>query len=278
MGDAPASSRAMSNLAVRLLTAVVVVPVLLYLMFWAPKWGFPGLVMIAIGVGALELGAMTTPSRVQRAFILVATLGVGALLVYAPDSALAIPAVVGLTVGALLIALAAPDPMDTAGARMAWSIAGPLYVGGMLSTLALLHARESGGAWVMLAMCLAWLADTGGYFAGRAFGKHKLYEKISPKKTVEGAIGGLAGATAGAVFASEVMLDGFPLGHAIGLGLAGGAIGMAGDLFESLLKRSAGVKDSGWIVPGHGGLLDRVDALMFTSTLTWAYATFLYPG
>jgi phosphatidate cytidylyltransferase len=127
-------------------------------------------------------------------------------------------------------------------------------------------------------MFLSWLADTGGYFAGRAFGKRKLYEKVSPKKTVEGAIGGLLGATAGAVFTSLVLLPELPVAHAVALGLVGGALGQMGDLTESLVKRATGVKDSGSIVPGHGGILDRIDALFFTSAITWLYATYLLDG
>ena len=112
----------------------------------------------------------------------------------------------------------------------------------------------------MLALMLSWLSDTGGYFAGRLFGKHKLYPAVSPKKTVEGAIGGLAGAIVGALIAHFFYLRSLPLGHGVALALVAGAAGQAGDLGESLLKRSFGVKDSGGIVPGHGVLLDRARA------------------
>ena len=122
-----------------------------------------------------------------------------------------------------------------------------------------------------MAFMFAWFADTGGYFGGRFFGKHKLYEAVSPKKTVEGAIGGLVGAVIGALMASLGYLRVLPLSHTIPLALFAGALGEAGDLGESLIKRSMGVKDSGAIVPGHGGILDRADALIFTSVAVYAY-------
>jgi phosphatidate cytidylyltransferase len=142
----------------------------------------------------------------------------------------------------------------------------------------LLHGLPHGGSWVFLSMMLAWLSDTGAYFAGKYLGKHKLYPKLSPKKTVEGSVGGLAGSAVGATIASLWLIPGLPLGQALLLALFGGALGQAGDLFESLLKRSTGVKDSGRVLPGHGGLLDRVDALMFTASATYLYASIFFPG
>ena len=133
--------------------------------------------------------------------------------------------------------------------------------------------RRTAPAFVVLTLMFAWFGDTGGYFAGRFLGKHKLYEAVCPKKTVEGAIGGLAGSVVGALLAHFWFLPSPPArSTAIVLALVAGALGQAGDLGESLLKRSIGVKDSGGIVPGHGGILDRVDALLVTSTVTYLYA------
>jgi phosphatidate cytidylyltransferase len=132
---------------------------------------------------------------------------------------------------------------------------------------------HDGASFVVLALTLAWLSDTGAYFAGRFLGKHKLYEAVSPKKTVEGALGGLAAGTVGALVIHVVLLSSMPISHTIALSLVAGALGQAGDLGESLLKRSSGVKDSGGIVPGHGGILDRVDAMLVTATLTYLYVT-----
>jgi phosphatidate cytidylyltransferase len=180
--------------------------------------------------------------------------------------------------GGLFGGLARPDPVERAAMRTGWLLGGPIYVAGTLSTLDLMHGLPHGGSWVLLSMFLAWMSDTVAYFAGKYLGRHKLYPKLSPKKTVEGAMGGLVGSMIGAVIVSLWLIPGFPLTHALGLAVVAGALGQAGDLFESLIKRSTGVKDSGRILPGHGGLLDRVDALMFTASATFLYASTLYPG
>jgi len=274
VSDAAAPKQA-SNLVVRLLTAAVAAPFLLYLMFWAPWWGFQVLVMLAVAIAASELFGMTMgKDRVLEAYGVVASLAVATVLLFFPTPPILVATFALLPMAGLLFSLVRPDPIDKADRRIAWMIAGPLYIG-LLATLGRLHMRDNGGGWVVLTMMLAWWGDTGGYFAGRAFGKHKLYEKVSPKKTIEGSIGGLAGSVLGALCAHYWYLQALPLVDGIILALIAGALGQAGDLCESLIKRSTGVKDSGFIVPGHGGLLDRVDALVFTSAATWLYATLI---
>lgn len=263
----------LGDLGARLLTAVVVVPVLLWLLFWAPKIGFLILVFIATGVGASELFAMTLPKRrVLQGLGILSSLGVCAAMLFQPSELVLVTTFLAVLVVGLLGGLFSPEPIDGAAGRTAWLVAGPLYIGGLLAAIGLLHQRENGGAWVVLAMMIAWFGDTAAYFAGRALGKHKLYERVSPKKTVEGSVGGLGGSVLGALLAHFWYLPELPLVGGVLLAVAGGALGQAGDLIESLIKRSTGVKDSGFIVPGHGGLLDRIDALMLTAAATWLYA------
>jgi phosphatidate cytidylyltransferase len=110
---------------------------------------------------------------------------------------------------------------------------------------------------------IAWFSDTAGYFVGRSLKGPKLYPSVSPNKTWSGSVGGLAGSASAAVLAHFVFMPELPLARGILAAVITGAFGQAGDLCESLMKRSAGVKDSGGILPGHGGILDRIDALLF---------------
>jgi phosphatidate cytidylyltransferase len=270
--------------ALRFLSAIPVIAVVLYVLFWAPKWGFSVFGLSWLAIVSYELMGMTAPeSKLTRGWGVLATLGVASVLLFVrgtPHFPLALlTALFGLTAGALIVGLLAPDPVERAAGRVGWLMGGPIYVAGTLTTIVLLHREtgDHGGAWVLLCMFYAFLSDTGAYFAGRTFGKHKLYPKLSPKKTIEGSIGGIVAATAGGIILQQTMLKGvFPLTHAIALGVFATALGQAGDLFESLLKRSCGVKDSGNIMPGHGGLLDRSDALMFTGATTYFYVSWFH--
>jgi phosphatidate cytidylyltransferase len=170
--------------------------------------------------------------------------------------------------------LARLGPIETAALRACAMGFGPLFVAVPLTLLAVLRGTlgDAGPGAVALSLGLAWMSDTGAYFAGRFLGKHKLYEAVSPKKTVEGALGGLVASVGWAVLGTFSFLRGhLPLWHAVPLAIAAGAAGQAGDLAESLLKRSTGVKDSGAIVPGHGGILDRVDAVIMTTVAVFLY-------
>ena len=146
---------------------------------------------------------------------------------------------------------------------------------GLLVTLALLRRFDDGLGWVFLVLAISWCGDTGGYFAGKFLGKKKLYPRVSPKKTWEGVVGGMALAVCGALAVRATCLPALnPIDCLIlGVGLSGAAV--LGDLSESLLKRAHDVKDSGWIMPGHGGLLDRIDSVLFVAPLLYGYAVFV---
>ena len=266
-------AKGMSNLAVRLLTAAVGIPIILWMLYYAPAWVFSAFGVVAAGVGASELAGMTLKGeRGLQAWMIAVTMLVTFVLAFVPEGEILTALVFGIVLTGALAVLVRPDPMSAASARMAWLIAGPLYIGGAVAAIAKLHHLPNGGTWVVLSMALAWGSDTGGYFAGRAFGKHKLYEKISPKKTIEGSIGGLVAIVLMTLAIHFLWLPSLSIVHAIVLALSAGAIGQAGDLCVSVIKRSTGVKDSGFIIPGHGGLLDRIDALMFTAAVTLLYA------
>ncbi len=271
--EAAPKKKGPSNLAIRLLTAAVGIPIILWALYWAPPWVFSCVAIVASLIGALELAGMTLKGErpLQVWLVLVSTITT-AVIVFTTRADALLTLIFGVVITGALATLTRPDPMSAAAGRMGWLIAGPLYIGGALAAVGKLHHFENGGTWVVLSMALAWGSDTGGYFAGRAFGRHKLYEKVSPKKTVEGAIGGLLSVVGFALVIRWLWLPALPWVHAVVLALVAGAVGQAGDLCISVIKRSTGVKDSGHIIPGHGGLLDRIDALMFTAIVTLLYA------
>jgi phosphatidate cytidylyltransferase len=268
---------AASNLAIRLATAAIGVPAVLALLYAAPPWAFYLVVVGTTILGTLELLAMSHPHDDVSRWAGVALSIAASVVVYLrredPHALLAVLAALPLV--ALLLTLARLGAIETAALRAFAMAAGPPLVAVPLALLAALRSSNGGhgaGA-VLLAIGLAWFADTGAYFAGRFAGRHKLYEAVSPKKTVEGAIGGLLASVVWALLGAFLFVRGsLPASHAVVLGLVAGALGQAGDLGESLLKRSTGVKDSGNIVPGHGGILDRVDALLMTSVAVYFYA------
>jgi phosphatidate cytidylyltransferase len=266
---------AKSNLAVRLATAAVGGPAILAVLYFGQPWWWLAFVAVAAAIGAAELFGMLCPNDVpSRVFgVLMTEAVIGIVWRFGLDARVLLTLILVMPTLGMVVVLLRLGDMKTAALRVAAFVFGPLYLGGGLAA-SVLERRDAGGdgpGFVVLALMLSWLSDTGAYFAGRFFGKHKLYESVSPKKTVEGALGGLGGAIAGALLAHFFYLKSLPLIDALVLAVVAGGLGQAGDLGESLMKRSVGVKDSGGIVPGHGGILDRVDALLVTSTLTYLY-------
>ncbi|MFQ6121830.1 MAG: phosphatidate cytidylyltransferase [Dehalococcoidales bacterium] len=161
----------------------------------------------------------------------------------------------------------------------AWTIAGILYVGWLLSYLVALRL-DAGRNWVFFVLFVTFASDTTAFFVGRALGRHHLAPRISPGKTWEGTIAGVFGA----IIVSLLFIIPTPLSlplnywQAVLLGFLVSVFGQLGDLVESLLKRNAGVKESGKLMPGHGGVLDRTDSIVFAGIIVYLYYTFVYPA
>jgi phosphatidate cytidylyltransferase len=134
-----------------------------------------------------------------------------------------------------------------------------------------IHAGPAGKKWLVFLYLVIWASDTGAYYVGTAFGKRRLYEKISPKKSIEGLAGGMAASVVVALLCKWLLVPSAGLIEAAVLGAALAAVGTVGDLVESLIKRSAGVKDSGNLIPGHGGILDRMDSMLFAAPVLFYY-------
>ena len=178
-----------------------------------------------------------------------------------------------VTLSLILLLPYARQKQETVFARWAWTIGGIIYVGWLLSYLVALRGLEDGRNWVFFALLVTFASDSAAFFTGKALGKHKLAPSISPGKTWEGAIGGIIGA----IIISLLFILPTPLnlplswGQAILLGLLVSIFGQLGDLIESLFKRKMGVKDSGNLIPGHGGVLDRIDSVVLAGIVVYYY-------
>jgi phosphatidate cytidylyltransferase len=264
----PANRR---NLVERAISAVVLLPIAIWLT-WLGGWPFAALVAVAAVLGATELLLMFGRLRVAECFgvavagaipLLAARHGGQTLL---PDwSPLALAFATMALLGLLLFSRGeqAEVPARAGRVTLAW-----VYCGLLASTLVGLRV-QGGTPWVVLAFVLTWSNDTFAYFAGMLYGKHTLYRKVSPKKTWEGFAGGALGSLAGALVVRATLLPELTVALALLVGAGAAVLGPVGDFTESLLKRAAGVKDSGKLIPGHGGLLDRIDALLFV--VPWVY-------
>jgi phosphatidate cytidylyltransferase len=263
-----------SNLTVRILTSVVALPLLLTWLFLAPQLGWFLFLLVVTILTSLELFAMSSEGdRVVQACGALATAVVFTGVVFLRGQPrYALLAFVLLPILTFLPPLLRPGRIESAGLRLMTAVGGPYYVGALLAPLVLL--RQEGGKagpwWIFMVLAVAWLGDTGAYFTGRAFGKKKLYPRVSPNKTWAGLYGAVGFGGLAALLVS-FLIPSLPALHAVALGLVAGLLGQLGDLTESLLKRSAGVKDSGALIPGHGGLFDRIDALLFVAPVVYAY-------
>jgi len=270
---------------------VVAVPILLLVLYYhrpEPTW----LVIFAASLIAMhELFAMLLPAEDRRPALVLGAFAVAAFywldpLALAPYGAL--PRVMvgaigaGSTIALLLVVVATGlyylfrfrDIPSVAG-RYAGTVTGIVYAGFLTTYLAKLKLIDpyQGGDTVLIVLIVAWLADTGGYFAGRFLGNAKLYEAVSPKKTWAGAWGGLAGSVVGVAALKLISAHFLSWVDVVLIAIPGGILGQLGDLTESLIKRSVGVKDSGGLLPGHGGILDRIDAVLFIAPYVYTYLT-----
>jgi phosphatidate cytidylyltransferase len=273
----------MSNLAKRLLTAGVLIPILVLFIWFLPAWALLFPAGICIFAGSIEVMTMiggTGGSRPQQMLGagLVTAACCGAVTLARLDMNEWRLWVLGLglvAAGLLLLGLIFYRPLETAANRLAGMLMALFYPGILLSLLIMIHNNARGGEW--WALCIlttAFFCDTGAYFAGRFLGKHPLSPTLSPKKTWEGVAGGLAGSLIATLAAHFIYMPDLPLADALVLGLAGSAAAVVGDLVESLLKRSTGIKDAGRFFPGHGGMMDRIDGLLFTIPVFYVYIYF----
>ena len=282
----------------RVLTAVILIPVVVAAVLWADTWVLAALVAVVVvlclheffrlstaaGVGgdprwttvcALLLVGLQWLDSVHRGVWMRSEFG----LLYSPDRT-PVPPEIALALfllGAAALAVTGRSPRKDAIARLGVDSAALLLVALPLSFLVPLHAAQPLGPRLMLfLLVLLWVGDSLAYFTGRAIGRHKMAPELSPGKTWEGAVAILLGSLlVGFAAARWIALPALHLGA---MAVLANLAGQLGDLTESAYKRAAGAKDSGALLPGHGGMLDRVDSLIFAAPVVWYYFHMLLPA
>lgn len=263
----------------RIATATAITIPLVTVLATGPYWLVSLVVGLAAGTGLWELQQMLFKEQLARAWQGL-FLTAGLLLPFG--------AFLGGFVGlhcALLVALSAGmlsllffAPLDFSGiSRLAHFCLGWLYIPYLLSYLLLIGRMAEGTRWIFFILLVNAADDTAAYYSGRRFGRHKLYAAVSPKKTLEGSAGGLLAGTAVGVIFGTLFLERVGTGEILLLSGFLAAVGQVGDLVESMIKRISGKKDASNLLPGHGGVLDRLDSLLFAFPVTYFYVVWNSP-
>ena len=248
----------------RVLTALALIPIVTWAVLGADPWIFLAVLAAVACLCYREYNHIAAGYGFGAPG--VAGYGAGLLLLFWWD----VPwlALVGIALVALTLAMREED-LSHALPRAALFLTGVLYVFGCWKCARPL--RELNPHWLMYGLMLNWVGDIGAYYIGRAFGRHKLAPRVSPNKSWEGSIASVCVAGVAGVFYLQRFIPGVPLWQAVALTIAVNVAGQLGDLAESAIKRGAKVKDSGGILPGHGGFLDRVDSTLFALPVIYAY-------
>lgn len=263
----------------RELTALVLSPLAVWIIGWSHEYVFNGAVALISVLAMYEFLSLGK----HKGYDVPVVLCIAIMLIIMAAFILE-PLSVELGMFAALLIIPASyvfsrKPLEDSLPSSAVAVLATTYVG-MLggSLIRLRHDFPEGWKLVFFLLLVVWLGDSGAYYVGKKFGKHKLSPRISPKKTIEGLAGGIAVSIAGAIVIHFTFFRSFPLHHAIVAGAILSVAGVIGDLAESMWKRSAAVKDSGTLLPGHGGLLDRFDSILFTAPILYCYWTLIVHG
>ena len=258
----------LSSLRTRTISAAILLPVVVGAIYIGGEL-FLVLVALVLGLAAFEFVRLMERVDFHPALLFSwGFVGLGVLVARDPDGTWLRPAMAGLLGGALVWQfLQTQRPAPTAD--WALTVVGGLYIGWMGGHLVALREAPDGLRWLLVSLILTWSADTGAYMIGSTWGRRKLAPRLSPGKTIEGTVGGwLTGVIVGALLAA---LFGFGIVHGLSLGALVGVASPLGDLGISMIKRHAGAKDSSRLIPGHGGMLDRLDSILFTVVVGYYY-------
>jgi phosphatidate cytidylyltransferase len=255
----------------RWLTAIIAVPILIFLIGPGPRWLLYSIICAASLAGLMEYYAVASARLPKPVLWLAGLLTCLLFAVIYLRQIMFVPAIILLWALVPMTSFLLTDPQRHVSEDLGKALFGPVYAGLPLALLILIDLRPKGSIWIFFLLTVIFAGDTGAFYFGRLIGRHKLYEVISPNKTWEGAIGGLiASIVAGSLFIRLIGPCTMSLKVLI-LVVVLSTAGQVGDLCESMLKRSHGVKDSGRILPGHGGILDRIDGLLFAVPVLYIY-------
>ena len=268
----------LSERAKRIILAVIALPLLWYLVKYWPGFFFLVVIGGVVVLSLIEFYQMMERKGIKPFKIFGVSGGLLLYLImyygYGKSPSYLGLSLTFLTLSVLIIPLIKRSVAQES-LNAAVTLLGIFYIAWLLSHLALLGKLPRGPDYVVLAIAVAWLGDAFAYFFGVHWGKHKLLPQVSPKKSVEGGIAGLAGSIIGAFLFSKLLGLDFSGGHTLILGFLLGIGGELGDLSESVFKRDARVKDSGNSLPGHGGFLDKIDSFLFTAPILYYYLVWI---
>ena len=261
-------------LRTRLLTAVVTMPALLWLVFWAPVWFYAFVILAVTFVALREFGVMASGSiKGGQHTVTIGGMAIAVAMGLSQSGAAISAGLVVCLASVLFVTLATAEDMEKSVNKAAHILLGCLYAGLLLPHFIWLRAVGDGPTWVIFVLACCMAGDAGGYFGGAAFGRHPLWPSVSPKKTIEGSLVSLLASLVAGIVVNDLFLG--HLGGVEVLMVAGvvNVLAQLGDLLESMIKRAYKAKDSGWILPGHGGVLDRTDSLVFPVVFIYYYVS-----
>ncbi|MGH7848353.1 MAG: phosphatidate cytidylyltransferase [Candidatus Binatia bacterium] len=260
----------------RVITALVGVPLLVLLIAIGQYWHFSLLVLGVTFIALREYYRIIFPAHPKErilGLVLGFSVAIGMIVPQRVDPAFVLSTSL---LASFIVYLLVGGKLDTRFEHLTWTLLGTLYVGFCVPHFVLLYSLKDGKDWVFFILFVIMSGDTAAYVVGRRYGKRKLASEVSPNKTVEGAWASLAGSLMVGLVAGYYLLPGLHIAEAAFVAVTLNVFGQTGDLFESWIKRVFLVKDSGVLLPGHGGILDRIDSLIFPAVFTTYYVRLLH--